>query len=146
MMTTSLTETTEIDWDNEEHRRCITGCLVRGTYVLESERTKLCEANDDDTRVPLALAWWESFHFRKLCMLECECECVFCQIGGHIVDVDLGRQRFIYGAIFKYVPPGGSPRHRSALSYVVAFRGTMQRDATTVGDCNTQVLITYNQD
>ena len=124
--------------DNEEHRRCITASLVKGTYVLESERTKLREAaDDDDTCVPLAPAWWESFHFRKLCVLECECECVFCQIGRHIVDIDFGRQRFIYGAIFEYVPLGGSPRHRSAPSYVVAFRGTMQRDATTVGDCNT---------
>ena len=79
-------------------------------------------------------------------MLECECECVFCQIGRHIVDIDFGRQRFIYGAIFEYVPPGGSPRHPSAPSYVVAFRGTMRRDATTVGDMRLNLRILLNAD
>jgi len=130
--------------DNEEHRRCITASLVKGTYVLESERTKLREADDDDdTCVPLAPAWWESFHFRQLRVLKCECECVFCMIGRRI-KIELGRQRFIYGAIFEYAPPGGSPRHPSAPSYVVAFRGTMRRDATTLCDMRLDLRILLN--
>ncbi|RLN34809.1 hypothetical protein C2845_PM03G08880 [Panicum miliaceum] len=59
--------------------------------------------------------WCERFHFRLLRVLACECECVFCKIGRH-VDTDFGRQRFIYGAIFEYVPLGGSGRHPKAPS------------------------------
>jgi hypothetical protein len=131
--------------DNEEHRRCITACLIKGTYVLESERTKLREAGDDDTceeALALAPAWWESFHFRRFRVLACECECVLCQVGRHIVA---GRSpRFTYGVIFEYVPPDGPRRHPSAPSYVVAFRGTMRRDATNLGDMRLDLRILLN--
>lgn len=137
---TSPTKTIEIDWDNEEHRRCITACLVKGTYVLESDRTN----GRQEPANALAPAWWESFHFGRLPfrVLECECECALCKIGRHIVA---GRsQGFIYGAIFEYVPPDGSRRHPSAPSYIVAFRGTMRRDATTLGDMRLDLRILLN--
>ncbi|RLM85953.1 GDSL esterase/lipase [Panicum miliaceum] len=140
----SPTNTTEIDWDNEEHRRCITACLIKGTYVLESERTKLREAGNDTCEEALALApaWWESFHFRRFRVLACECECVLCQVGRHIVA---GRSpRFTYGVIFEYVPPDGPRWHPSAPSYVVAFRGTMRRDATNLGDMRLDLRILLN--
>ncbi|XP_022680083.1 GDSL esterase/lipase At4g10955-like [Setaria italica] len=50
----------EIDWGNEGHRRCITACLVRATYILESDRTK----GRQDTPGARAPAWWRSFHLR----------------------------------------------------------------------------------
>jgi hypothetical protein len=128
--------------DNEEHRRSITACLVKGTYVLESDRTHGRQEPAD----ALAPAWWESFHFVRLRVLECDCECVLCKIGRHIVA---GRsQRFIYGAIFEYVPPPDVVSRRrhpsSAPRYIVAFRGTMRRDATTLGDMRLDLRILLN--
>ncbi|KAF8669105.1 hypothetical protein HU200_051429 [Digitaria exilis] len=140
----SPTKTIEIDWDNEEHRRCITACLVKGTYVLESERANSSEADDDDdSDKPLAPAWWESFHFRLFRELKCACGCALCKICRHIVEAK--SPRFIYGAIFEYAPPVGSRRHPSAPSYVVAFRGTMRRDATTLGDVCLDLGILLNK-
>ncbi|XBI84243.1 hypothetical protein VPH35_092596 [Triticum aestivum] len=98
-----------IDWDNEEHRRCIAACLVKGTYVLESDR-----AMGRTGTAALAPAWWESFHFR---------------LKEELVDDVLGADSIfgavldsIFGAVFEleYVPA-----HSSAPRYVVAFRGTM---------------------
>ncbi|CAN6211820.1 unnamed protein product [Urochloa humidicola] len=141
----SPTTTIEINWDNEEHRRCITACLVQATYVLESERAKLSE-DDDGTCEALAPAWWESFHFRLFRLLACECECLLCEVGRHMHIVADRSPRFIYGAIFEYVPPDGSPRQPSSTPiprYIVAFRGTMQRDPTTLVDMflNLKVLL-----
>ncbi|XP_066394934.1 GDSL esterase/lipase At4g10955-like [Miscanthus floridulus] len=131
----------EIDWDMEEHRRCITACLVKGTYLLESERANCWE--DDANTEHLAPAWWESFHFRRHRVLACVCECLLCKIGHHILAAR--STPFIYGAIFEYVPPAVAPRHPSAPSYVVAFRGTMRRDPTTLGDMRLNLRILLNE-
>ncbi|KAJ1254900.1 hypothetical protein BS78_K310100 [Paspalum vaginatum] len=103
----------DINWKNEEHRRCIIACLVKGTYVLQSDRTERRGQQN-----ALAPAWWESFHFRRRddYRLECECGCVLCKpFGG----------AFIYGAVFEYEPPHGQGHHPPSPRYVVAFRGTM---------------------
>ncbi|XP_048527919.1 GDSL esterase/lipase At4g10955-like [Triticum urartu] len=88
-----------IDWGNEEHRRCIVACMVKGAYVLESDR-----AMGRSEAAALAPAWWESFHFS--------------------INQKLTEGRSIYGAIYEHVP---GPRHPAAPRYVVAFRGTMLR-------------------
>ncbi|CAM0909225.1 unnamed protein product [Alopecurus aequalis] len=92
-----------IDWDNEEHRRCVAACLVKGTCVMENDRTQ-CR-NDKDALAP---AWWESFGFIRHQKF--------------INDSD-EKDKFTYGAIFRLIAP--SPRPPSAPEYVVAFRGTM---------------------
>ncbi|XP_062186576.1 GDSL esterase/lipase At4g10955-like isoform X1 [Phragmites australis] len=115
--------TIEIDWDNEEHRRCITSCLVKGTYVLQSDQTR-GEA--------LAPAWWESFHFNLLEALECE------------IPNFLGPNR-LFSAFFEYVPPYGGRRHKSAPRYIVAFRGTMLNDPTALRDMCHNASIVLNQ-
>ncbi|CAN6211309.1 unnamed protein product [Urochloa humidicola] len=132
---------TEIDWSKEEHRRCITACLVKGTYVLESDRTRRRQGTPE----ALAPAWWESFHFRRRTdyELESECRCVFCTTSRRIFGSR--GMWFIYGAVFQYAPPDGVPRHPSAPSYVVAFRGTTCAGtppscricATTSASCST---------
>jgi hypothetical protein len=79
-------------------------CLVKGTYVMETDvmRRRAC----DDAE--LAPAWWETLGFRK--------DKVF------IDDTD-PNDKLTYGAVFQLVEP--SPRHPSAPEYVVAFRGTL---------------------
>ncbi|CAN6219037.1 unnamed protein product [Urochloa humidicola] len=121
----------EIDWGNEEHRRCITACLVKGTYVLETKRSHL------------APAWWKSFHFRLDYKLEFGCECVVCTTSERIFG-DRWRW-FTYGAVFQYAPPDGVRRHPSAPSYVVAFRGTMIRDRTIFPDMRQNLCIVLNK-
>ncbi|KAM3260411.1 hypothetical protein ACQJBY_051583 [Aegilops geniculata] len=91
----------KIDWGNEEHRRCMVACMVKGAYVLESDR-----AMGRTEAAALAPAWCESFHFSINQKLTEESEVA------------------IYGAIYEHVP---GPRHPSAPRYVVAFRGTMLR-------------------
>ncbi|CAL5062448.1 unnamed protein product [Urochloa decumbens] len=108
----------EIDWDNEEHRRCITACLVKGSYVLETKRRHL------------APAWWESFHFRLDYVLDFGCQCVVCTTSQ---------------LLFQYAPPDGARRHPSAPSYVVAFRGTMTGERTIVPDMRHDLRILLNK-
>ncbi|KAK3125202.1 hypothetical protein QOZ80_7BG0601650 [Eleusine coracana subsp. coracana] len=125
----SPTEMIEIDWDNKEHRRCITACLVKGTYVLESDQTKGRKGPE-----ALAPAWWESFHFRQIEVLESRSN----KFGT--------RKWFIHGAIFKYVCPHGElRRHAWAPSYIVAFRGTMPGDPTFFGDMHQNIRIVLNK-
>ncbi|VAI37003.1 unnamed protein product [Triticum turgidum subsp. durum] len=101
-----ITDLNKIDWDNEEHRRCIAACLVKGVYVHENDRA-------ERRAVKLAPAWWESFGFH----LKKELREPIYSIVGVIFDT-------IYGAIFEYSP--SAPRDRCAPPprYVVAFRGT----------------------
>ncbi|CAN6205571.1 unnamed protein product [Urochloa humidicola] len=127
----------EIDWDNEDYRRCITACLVNSTYVLESDRAKRRQLANE-----LAPAWWENFHFRLDYVLEFECNCIRCRIARRIFGAR-GRW-FIYGAIFQYAPPDGARRHPSAPSYVVAFRGTMPRGPTFFPDMRHNLRILLN--
>ncbi|KAF7055869.1 hypothetical protein CFC21_063347 [Triticum aestivum] len=104
------TTTMMIDWDNEEHRRCIAACIVKGTYILEDDRNT-CRLLVGEALAP---AWWESFHFRIVKVLKDDCG-------------RKGEHKFIFGAIYEHVPPAGAPRHPSAPQYVVALRGTMLR-------------------
>ncbi|RCV13327.1 hypothetical protein SETIT_2G337200v2 [Setaria italica] len=127
----------EFDWDDKDHCRCIIACLVKGTYVLECDRTKKVEDKPD----ALAPAWWESFHFQRHNVLEFNCECVFCTNSRRIFE---GRG-YVYGAVFEYAPPEGARRHPSAPSYVVAFRGTMPRDPTIAPDMLQNLCILINK-
>ncbi|XP_039834676.1 GDSL esterase/lipase At4g10955-like [Panicum virgatum] len=128
--------TVKVNWDSSEHRRCIAACLVKGTYVMESDRTKgrlgTCRA--------LASAWWESFHFRLHDVLHCECDCVFCRN-----PFKLGAQRWsIYGAILEHVPTaagGELRRNPSAPRYIVAFRGTMPPSHRGDTHANVELLL-----
>ncbi|CAM0903010.1 unnamed protein product [Alopecurus aequalis] len=96
-----------IDWNNEEDHRCVAACVVKGTYILENDRT-LCRVHAE----ALAPPWWESFHFRLVNVLKEESFRLKCD-------------KLIFGAIYEHVPPEGERRHPSAPQYIVAFRGTM---------------------
>ena len=100
-----ITGVNKIDWANEEHRRCIAACLVKGVYVHENDRA-------ERRAVKLAPAWWESFGFHLKKELR---EPIYSAIVGVVFDT-------IYGAIFEYSP--SAPGDRCAPRYVVAFRGT----------------------
>jgi hypothetical protein len=118
-------------------------CLVKGTYVLQCDRTNKVEDKPD----ALAPAWWERFHFRRRrdYVLEFKCKnmCVFCTISMRIFE---GASRgHVYGAVFEYAPPEGARRHPSAPSYVVAFRGTMPRDPTIFPDMRYNLGILLNK-
>ncbi|KAF8748067.1 hypothetical protein HU200_013067 [Digitaria exilis] len=131
----SPTKTIEIDWDNEEHRRCIIACLVEGTYVLESERAKSSEADDDDdsdndSDKPLAPAWWESFGFRLFRELKCACGCALCKIRRHIIEAK--RPRFICGAIFeRFVAPSRWCSTRTTTAADSAMRAKRSGNSST---------------
>jgi len=135
----------EVDWDTEEHRRCVTACLVKGTYVMEHDRT----TRQENSRRPLAPAWWESFNFRRRRDYELEfaCECVVCKTWRHVSGAR--GWWFIYGAVFQYAPPGGEAgeprRHPSAPSFIIAFRGTMPRDPTIFHDMRNNLSILVNR-
>uniref|UniRef100_A0A0E0AKS4 Fungal lipase-like domain-containing protein n=1 Tax=Oryza glumipatula TaxID=40148 RepID=A0A0E0AKS4_9ORYZ len=103
----------------EEHRRCVAACLVKGVMVMMKDRSN-----------PLAPAWWKSFGFR--------CRNVDASDQG---SSDSGRDDEIFGATYEYEPPAGLPRHPSAPSYVVAFRGTIP---TNLGDLIHDIKIVYN--
>ncbi|TVU38797.1 hypothetical protein EJB05_12187, partial [Eragrostis curvula] len=126
----SLIKMKEIDWGNQEHRRCVAACLVKGAYVLQSDRSKRRLERDQ-----LAPKWWESFQFRLDQVLECKC--IHCKIPG--------TRKCTYGAIFEYVPPNGAPRHQSAPRYIVAFRGTMIGDPAICGDAAIDIKIVLNR-
>ncbi|CAL5082833.1 unnamed protein product [Urochloa decumbens] len=137
--------TEQIDWGKEEHRRGITACLIKGTYVLERDRT---QRRQQGTPEALAPAWWESFHFRRRTDYKFEfgCRCVSCEFNHSILKGQ--RTRFIYGAVFEYVPPpdgGGALRRSSAPSFVVAFRGTMPWDRTFLRDMQHNLCILLNK-
>ncbi|KAL6657933.1 hypothetical protein ACP70R_005713 [Stipagrostis hirtigluma subsp. patula] len=127
-----------INWDSDEHRRCIAACLVQGTYVMECDQTRPWHHK------ALAPPWWESFHFRLREVLEHECECMLCRTtffrcGG------ANRPWSIYGAILEHVPPAGARRHPSAPRYIVAFRGTVPRHPTFLGDMHLNLKILVNR-
>ncbi|KAM0822428.1 hypothetical protein ACQ4PT_071499 [Festuca glaucescens] len=117
MMPTGGSCAMKIDWESEEHRRCVVACIVKGTYILESDRS-MCRVQAE----ALAPAWWESFHFRLMEVLKDDS---FKHKG----------DKFIFGAIYEYAAPAGAPpRHPSAPQYVVAFRGTMLRHPKAIQD------------
>ncbi|CAN6168244.1 unnamed protein product [Urochloa humidicola] len=126
--TSRSSPTIMVNWESAEHRRCIAACMVRGTYVMESDRTK----GRLGTSRALSPDWWKSFGFGfglhdERDVLDCLCDCVFCNN-----RFKFGSQRWsIYGAILERVPAAaGERRHplatpASAPRYIVAFRGTM---------------------
>uniref|UniRef100_A0A0E0ECB7 Fungal lipase-like domain-containing protein n=1 Tax=Oryza meridionalis TaxID=40149 RepID=A0A0E0ECB7_9ORYZ len=96
---------------DEEHRRCVVACLVKGVKVMTKDRSR----RGRTTSRPLAPAWWESFGFHRL-------------------DVIKDGPDEIFGAIYEYDPPADlPPRHTSPPlpRYVIAFRGTI---LTHLGD------------
>ncbi|CAM0903009.1 unnamed protein product [Alopecurus aequalis] len=115
-----------IDWNNEEDRRCVAACLVKGTYILENDRT-MCRVDAE----ALAPAWWESFHFRLVEVLKEE-------------SFRRRNDRLTFGAIFEHVPPAGGRRHPSAPQYIVAFRGTMVAHPKAIHDVLLDLKIIAN--
>ncbi|PAN14235.1 hypothetical protein PAHAL_2G393300 [Panicum hallii] len=121
--------------DSNEHRRCIVACMVRGAYVMESDRTK----RRLGTRRARSPAWWESFGFRLRDVLDCDCDCVFCRN-----RFKFGAQRWsIYGAILEHVPAAaaGEFRSQAAPRYIVAFRGTMSPSHRGDTHANVELLL-----
>ncbi|CAM0146185.1 unnamed protein product [Urochloa decumbens] len=128
-----------INWDSDEHRRCVAACIVNGTYIMESDESGLHAGK------PLAPAWWESFGFRRLQTLRYECECVFCKTKTKLFTLGSHRPWSIYGAILEHVPPAGARRHPSAPRYLAAFRGTMPRHPSYLGDMHLNLRILVNK-
>ncbi|KAK1685256.1 hypothetical protein QYE76_046104 [Lolium multiflorum] len=116
-----------IDWNNEEDRRCVAACVVKGTYILEKDRT-MCRMQ---TAEALAPAWWESFHFRLKEVLKEE-------------SFRRKYDKLIFGAIYEHVPPAGGRRHPSAPQYIVAFRGTMLPHPKAIHDVVLDLQIIVN--
>ncbi|RCV13324.1 hypothetical protein SETIT_2G336900v2 [Setaria italica] len=125
-----------INWDSDEHRRCVAACIVNGTYIMERDESGLHSGK------PLAPAWWESFGFRRLQTLRYECECVFCKTKTKLFTLGAHRPCSIYGAILEHV---GARRHPSAPRYVVAFRGTMPGHPSYLGDMHLNLRILVNK-
>lgn len=117
-----------IDWNNEEHRRCVAACVVKGTYVLENDRT-MCRMAAE--AVALAPAWWESFHFRLVDVLKEESFTHKCE-------------KLTFGAIYEYDPPAGERRPHCAPQYIVAFRGTMLPHSNAIQDVFQDLKIIAN--
>uniref|UniRef100_A0ACD5UEG3 Uncharacterized protein n=1 Tax=Avena sativa TaxID=4498 RepID=A0ACD5UEG3_AVESA len=115
-----------IDWNNEEDRRCVAACVVKGTYILENDRT-MCRVHAE----ALAPPWWESFHFRLVDVLKEEAFRRKCD-------------KLIFGAIYEHVPPAGGRRHPSAPQYIVAFRGTMLPHPKAIHDVVLDLKIIAN--
>lgn len=90
------THLTEVDWDNNNHRRSIAASLVCGVYILERDRQE-----KRDGRKALAPRWWEFFHFKLLRPL--------------IDDVD----RSIFGAIYEFNPKQPSEHSTSSNSSIL---------------------------
>ncbi|KAM0829077.1 hypothetical protein ACQ4PT_067102 [Festuca glaucescens] len=115
-----------IDWNNEEDRRCVAACVVKGTYILENDRTS-CRVHAR----ALAPAWWESFHFRLVDVLKDE-------------NFKHKGDMFIFGAIYEHVTPADAPRHPSAPQYIVAFRGTMLQHSKAIQDIYLDLQVMAN--
>jgi len=105
-----------IDWNNEEHRRCIAACLVKACYVMEKD-------------MALASPWSESFGFRMDTLFFTDPSII-----NH-------KEYLTYGAVFKLMEPCGPS---SAPKYVVAFRGTMLFHANTLTDLVQNTLLLFN--
>ncbi|PAN14236.1 hypothetical protein PAHAL_2G393400 [Panicum hallii] len=129
-----------INWDSDEHRRCIAACIVNGTYIMDGDESSLHSSGK-----ALAPAWWESFGFRRLRTLEYECECVFCKTKTKLFTLGAHRPCSIYGVVLEHAPPAGARPHPSAPRYVVAFRGTMPRHPSYLGDMHLNLRILVNR-
>ncbi|GMI88816.1 hypothetical protein like AT2G05260 [Hibiscus trionum] len=112
-----------VDWHNAEHRRSVSACLVKGAYVLESDRQETRGGSQC-----LAPPWWEAFNFKLVYQL--------------VDDVDDS----IFGAIFEYNPPAYT-YHRSpdrSPQYVFAFRGTVKKERSFSRDLDLNLGVVLN--
>ncbi|OMO96274.1 Lipase, class 3 [Corchorus olitorius] len=113
---------TNVDWNNEHHRRSVAASLAYGVYILESDRQRKCRRSQ-----LLAPPWWEFFHFKLLRQL---------------ADDDDDDQFTIFGAIFEYKKRSNS--FDQSPHYVVAFRGTLMEPESFVRDLELDVSIILN--
>lgn len=99
--------------ENENHRRSVAACLVKGVYIVERDRQLKREG-------PKALAppWWEFFHFELL---------------RNLTD---GTDFSIFGAIYEFKPPPSISNHSldGSPRYVIAFRGTLTKPGSFARD------------
>uniref|UniRef100_A0A0E0I0M0 Fungal lipase-like domain-containing protein n=1 Tax=Oryza nivara TaxID=4536 RepID=A0A0E0I0M0_ORYNI len=94
-----------------------------------------------DRSNPLAPAWWKSFGFRCRNVIKDDSWVSIDMDASDQGSSDSGRDDEIFGATYEYEPPARLPRHPSAPSYVVAFRGTIP---TNLGDLIHDIKIVYN--
>ncbi|KAK8698156.1 hypothetical protein V6N13_114283 [Hibiscus sabdariffa] len=112
-----------VDWHNADHRRSVSACLVKGAYVLESDRQETRRGSEC-----LSPPWWEAFHFKLVYQL---------------ID---GVDNSIFGAIFQYSPPAYT-YHRSldrSPQYVFAFRGTVKKEGSFSRDFDLDLDVIRN--
>lgn len=99
---------TSVDWNNAYHRRSVAASMVRGVYMLERDRQTGRQGSQ--SRAP---RWWEFFQFKLFQPL----------VDGHD------------HTIFEYKPTTNYALiHGRSPSYVIAFRGTLFRLDTIIGD------------
>ncbi|KAI3965380.1 hypothetical protein MKX01_042861 [Papaver californicum] len=108
---------TMVNWQDESYRRSIIASLVKGVYVLKSDHRQ----HRQGTCEALAPPWWESFNFKLLRILTDDGDCS------------------IFGAVYEYIPES-----KGAPKYVVAFRGTMVKEDSCVGDMKLNINILFN--
>lgn len=115
---------TNIVWSDSNHRRCVAASLVQGVYILERDRQDRRLGRD-----ALAEKWWSFFNFKLLHPLVDEAE------GGSV-----------FGAVYKWSKKAaGVPfRPPGAPKIVVAFRGTITKPGSLVGDLKLDLHILRN--
>ncbi|KAL8141574.1 hypothetical protein V2J09_014606 [Rumex salicifolius] len=103
--------------EDDHHRRSVAAALVEGVYILEKDRQK--KRHGSQARAP---TWWEFFRFKLV---------------RELVD---DKDNSIIGAVFEYdTSTRGSPR------YIVAFRGTILRWRSLVGDFSYNLKVIKNK-
>ncbi|MCL7047929.1 hypothetical protein MKW94_025303 [Papaver nudicaule] len=111
-----------VNWQSEQNRRSILASLVKGVYVMESDRQHHRQAYQ-----ALAPVWWKSFNF---------------QLSNVLTD---DKDSSIFGAVYQLKPnpnnfyPIGAPR------YVIAFRGTMLSKYNIIQDGKLDLKILTNK-
>lgn len=115
---------TNIVWSDPNHRRCVAASLVQGVYILERDRQDRRLGQD-----ALADKWWSFLNFKLLHPLVDEAE------GGSV-----------FGAVYKWSKKAaGVPfRPPGAPKIVVAFRGTITKPGSLVGDLKLDLQILRN--
>ncbi|CAA7013125.1 unnamed protein product [Microthlaspi erraticum] len=112
-----------LDWNNEDHQRCVAASLVQGIYIVERDRQLKREGSE-----ALASPWWESFSFKLIRNL--------------IDDADFS----IFGGIYEHKPPETSTTDVSIAPprYVIAFRGTLTKPDSISRDIELDIHIIRN--
>ncbi|CAN0922495.1 GDSL esterase/lipase At4g10955 [Linum grandiflorum] len=118
---------TEIDWSNTDHRRSIAASLVQGVCVKERDRQKKRQGPEAQ-----ATPWWTFFNFQLVNLL---------------LD---NNDKSIFGAIFEYkksvIPTSNTemtllpPPGKTAPTYVIAFRGTLNKPDSISRDIELDLL------